>query len=94
MGQGEVAVDQAEEDEGHAVGGVEACPTAPHGGFGGEDGGGCAHAGLEGGVRPVPQKVRVRCIVPRVRRMLALRSISILAAIVGSFGHGLADRLA
>jgi hypothetical protein len=46
------------------------------------------------GVRPVPQKVRVRCIVPRVRRMLALRSIRILAGIVGSFGRGLGDRLA
>ena len=50
VGQGEIAVDEAEQDEGHAVGGVEAGSIATHGGFGGEDGGGCAHAGLEGGV--------------------------------------------
>jgi hypothetical protein len=46
------------------------------------------------GVRPVPQKVRVRCIVPRVRRMLALRTINILAAIMLSFGHVLSGSLA
>jgi hypothetical protein len=46
------------------------------------------------GVRPVPQKVKVRCIVPRARRMLALRTINILAAIMLSFGHVLSGSLA
>jgi len=46
------------------------------------------------GARPVPEKVRERCIAPRVRRMLALRSMDILAAMVLPSAHASSASLA
>jgi hypothetical protein len=46
VGQCEVSINQAEQDEPHTMGRIEADPTSPHSCFPGKDGRNPAHADL------------------------------------------------